>query len=366
MKILHLRTLADSGGGPDKTIFKLCGCLNGKADIRADVGYIVNPMNVDVNRLQRLAESEGIKLFVIEERWPFSINTLRAIKRILQKGRYDIVHSHDYKTHFFSSFLRGHCTYKCVATVHGYNATSFRERLYYQVDRVTLKKVDVVITPGKYLAKFLGRKFGLERVKVIYNGIDLKEWPIRQFDVDKFSNLPFNLLYLGRLSREKNIELLIKALGLLLKETENVRLRIAGTGREHEYLKSFAKSSGLDDYIEFVGFVTREEICELLSSSDILILPSRTEIFPNVLLEAMAVGVPVIASNVGAVNELIRDGRDGLLFDSGDVFQLKEKIRFMMSQPDLACQFVRSARQRIEEEFTFDEHLRKTIELYEN
>ncbi len=363
MKILHLRTLSDRGGGPEKTIFNSCKKLY-EYDIRADVAYIIDSSGVDGVMLREGAQASGINLFVIEESCPFSLQTFRNFKGILYEGGYDIVHSHDYKTHFLAAIYKKRFGYGFVATVHGYNATTFREKIYYRIDRFSLGRADIVIVPGQYLAEELKKKFNIRNVEVVYNGIDLNDWRFRRLG-EKDKSDRFNLLYVGRLSREKNVELLLNACGMLLEEGAAVRLTIVGEGREEKRLKTIVRDKGIRDFVDFVGFVSHEKLYDLLVFADVLVLPSVTEVFPNVLLEAMSVGVPVIASNVGAVGELVRNGIEGLLFDSGNVCQLKEKIELVMSKPDLAQQFALSARTRVEREFSFDKHLRETIALYE-
>ncbi len=363
MKILHLRTLAHTGGGPEKTIFNSCKAFAQK-NIQADALYIVNPKSTNIKNLSQLAKNAGIRLFVIEETNPLSLKTFRTMQTILSDQQYDIVHSHDYKTHLLAAILRRKFGYKYIATVHGYNATTLREKIYYQFDRFSLRRANLVIAPAKFLADELKRKFKINNIEVVYNGIELNEYPFAEFDKAKFT-APFNLLYLGRLSAEKNVKLLIEAIALLSERGFNLRLKIAGAGPQEKYLKRLVEVKGLNHCIEFTGFLERTKIHELLSSADIFVLPSKTEVFPNVLLEAMAVGTPVIATKVGGVEELIRDETDGLLVNSDDVNQLTQKIEFLINHPELACNFAVSARKRIEQHFTFANHFVRTIEIYE-
>ncbi len=364
MKLLHLRTLSDSGGGPEKTIFNVCKYHNDSGDILAEIAYIIDPMTVDKNRLEKKARAAGSKLFIVEENHPLSLKTLRTLKEILDVGRYDVVHSHDYKTNLVAGLFKKHFGYKFVVSIHGYNATTFRERIYYQFDRISLKKADVVVTPGRCLAEELKSKLGLKDVRVIYNGIDLNKWAFFESNKSDYS-CPIELLYVGRLSAEKNVELLIDACSILKNEFE-IRLTLAGTGESYAELRNRVSEKGLVENVEFAGFVSQNDVYDLLTRCDIFVLPSKTEVLPNSLLEAMAVGVPVIASDVGSVSELIRDGKEGLLFKSGNVNELTEKIRQLILDFAFGCRLAYSARKRIESDFTFDMYLNKTIDLYES
>ncbi len=361
MRILHLRTLSGTGGGPEKTIFNSCDKLR-EYNITADVFYIIDNSSSNIEHLKKLAKNANVNVFVVCENSPFSLNTIRTFKKIIKEGNYDIVHSHEYKTNLFAALYKKDSGYKFITTAHGYNPTSIREHIYYQLDRFSFKKADVIITPAKFFKDYLSENFKVkkDKIKVIYNGIDVKEY---SFNPHSMKKVP-NILYLGRLSKEKNIPLLIYCVAKLRDDNIDVKLTIAGDGQEKERLESLISKLRLYGEIELTGFVERKNVGKIFSESDIFVLPSRTEVLPNVILEAMAVGIPIIASNVGGIPELIRDGIDGFLFESDNLVSLVQKIKTLIESPEAGGQFVRNARKRVEELFTFEKHINETVKTY--
>lgn len=150
---------------------------------------------------------------------------------------------------------------------------------------------------------------------LIPNGVDYKFWSSGS-SVRKRMNISagdFVTLYVGRLSEEKGVELLLRAVSRV-----GCRLIIAGTGPEEETLKGLAEQWGMKDSVSFRGYIPPEGIRNLLRSSDCLVLPSRSESAPLSILEAMAAGCPVIATNVGDIPKMLVGGEAGYLFEPGD------------------------------------------------
>lgn len=136
----------------------------------------------------------------------------------------------------------------------------------------------------------------------------------------------FIVSYVGRLSAEKNIGVLVKAFSLFIKEIKSAdaRLVLVGDGPERKKLENLVASLKIDKYVIFTGF--RYNVPELLNIFDIFVLPSKTEGSPLSLLEAMASGKAVIASNISAVYDIVKNGKEAILFDPNDINQLKEAI----------------------------------------
>lgn len=159
-----------------------------------------------------------------------------------------------------------------------------------------------------------------ERVVVIPNGIDPAE-----IGLDGWAAPPprvpsdhLELLYVGRLSVEKGVDVLIAAAGLLKARGQAFRLRIAGSGPEEEPLRSLAARSGLEGEVAFLGPVPRLELGALYRSSDVVCVPSRSDTLPTVVLEAMASGRPVLGSDVGGIPFIVWDGQTGWIVPCED------------------------------------------------
>ncbi len=273
---------------------------------------------------------------------------------------YDIIHTHEYKSNALVRLLRSRRRHRVVATAHGYNRTTFREGFYYALEWRIFRGVDAIIAPTREMADFLiGKGIRQKKIHVIHNGIEVSG---RQRPAPVAGNGTLRLLYLGRLSPEKDPANLLAAIGLLRSRGLEVRATLAGDGPERAALERQVRALGLSEVVELPGFVS--EIMPLLARADILVNPSRTECMPNAVLEAMWAGVPVVATRVGGVAEMIRDGTDGLLVNSGDSTALANGIAGLAADPGSARRLAESAYRRVMEEFSFERRMERVMDLY--
>ncbi|MEM6441635.1 MAG: glycosyltransferase family 4 protein [Pseudomonadota bacterium] len=138
------------------------------------------------------------------------------------------------------------------------------------------------------------------------------------------------LLFVGRLARIKGLGVLLEAFAKVREAHSTVRLRLVGDGPDRAWLEAKAKTLGVAEHVEFTGYQSQDQVTEHLAQSDILVLPSFAEGVPVVLMEAMAAGVPVIASRVAGVQELVEDGVSGFAVPPGDVETLGTRIEALL------------------------------------
>jgi glycosyltransferase involved in cell wall biosynthesis len=250
--------------------------------------------------------------------------------------------------------------YKIVATAHGYNPTTRRELLYYRLERWMFKLASAVIAPTRNMHGML-RGLGLKTrsLHIIPNGIETQG---RHRPVHQPGSGPTRLLYLGRLSEEKDIENLLSAVSILQKEGCSLSVTLAGDGPDRPKVEKTISDLKLGDLVHLTGFVS--DVQPLLAAADIMVNPSKTECMPNSILEAMWAMVPVVATDVGGVGEMMRDGVDGLLCPPEDSASLAEAIKTYITNPPLAQKLSASANERVMNEFTFEKHMEKTLDLY--
>lgn len=158
----------------------------------------------------------------------------------------------------------------------------------------------------------------------------------------------------GRLAPEKGFFVLIRALSLLFDKGHKLELRLAGNGPSKEPLQTLVAELGLTNQVKFLGFLSEDEIITELQSSDLFVLPSFAEGVPVSVMEAMATGVPVIATNVGGTSELVENGKTGLLVRPSDSVALAEAILRMMDDYEFRKQAAELGRQKVEAEFDVD------------
>ena len=161
---------------------------------------------------------------------------------------------------------------------------------------------------------------------------------------------------------EKGLEVLIDAVSLLQKAFPNVCCLIVGTGQGHEKLLTHIRQKKLDGTVILAGF--RKDIPELLSTMDVFVLPSLEEGMPQSLLQALAMERAVVASSVGGVPEIIRDGQTGFLVSSKNPAALAEKIRMLLRDPAQRKAFGQGGRRAIVDSYSLDAMLQKTEQLY--
>ncbi|MGA6981209.1 MAG: glycosyltransferase [Candidatus Sulfotelmatobacter sp.] len=158
---------------------------------------------------------------------------------------------------------------------------------------------------------------------------------------------PPRLLCVGRLAPEKGQALLLQAIADLHRDGSPVHLRLAGDGPDRQWLEQRAAELGISSSIDFLGWVDPLRLRDLYSQTDLFVLPSLAEGIPIVLMEAMAMQLPCVAPRIAGIPELIEDGVDGMLFAVADVNELSEKIRTLLSSPELCRTIGMNARARV-------------------
>lgn len=216
-------------------------------------------------------------------------------------------------------------------------------------------RIDRIITPSKfYQKKFI--EYGFDEQKIIYipNFLDAND-----FQVSYTSNN--YCIYLGRLSEEKGILTLFKAMEVV----EGTQLYVIGTGPMEKELRAEITKRNLGDKVRLLGFKGGEELSDLIRNSMFSIIPSEWyENAPYSLLEMMAYGKPVIGADIGGIPELIEDNRTGLLYKSGDASQLAQKINYFINNREVLVQYGKNARAKLENEFNPTDHGRALLALY--
>lgn len=221
-------------------------------------------------------------------------------------------------------------------------------------------KIDYFICPSNALKNIIqSTNIGIDKDKVITINNFLSEDECR---IKPSYNNKGYFLYIGRLVEEKGVHYLLEAMKDLPK---NIEVHIVGTGKDENKLKNLAIEYNLDN-VKFLGFKNREEIKEEYQNCIALIVPSNWfEIFGMINIEAFINGKPVIASNIGGIPEIVEDNKTGLLFEPGNVEQLKECILKYWNNPELVVAHGKKAYQKAITKYSEDKYCRELIEIYE-
>ena len=197
------------------------------------------------------------------------------------------------------------------------------------------------------------------KFKIIRCGVDLD-----QFEYRAPERKAKKMVYVGRLSSEKGIPILFESLGKLKEQNYDVELTLLGDGEDRDFLENLAKEKGIEDRVVFGGFVDQATITEILRASDIFVLPSFAEGIPVALMEAMAIGIPVIATYVGGVTELVVDQITGQVVFPSDANGLSEAIARYVDDPEFCRVVSRNAREKVAAEFNIEDQVDKLAELF--
>ena len=196
-------------------------------------------------------------------------------------------------------------------------------------------------------------------IAVIPNGLDLTAYP------DRRTARPLRtIITVANLRPEKCHEVLVSAAASLIPAYPHLRFQIVGAGPQRPALERLIAALGLQAHVELLGH--REDVPSLLAAADVFVLPSRSEAFPNGAMEAMAAGLPVIASAVGGLLDLIEDGRTGVLVPPGDPRTLALALRALITDPMRAEALGIAARTEVHQRYSFDRMVAAFEELYES
>lgn len=173
------------------------------------------------------------------------------------------------------------------------------------------------------------------------------------------------LLVAGRLSREKGVDLALRAFALVLRRCPSARLTVAGDGPERPALERLATELGISEAVEFLGWTAPDEIPTLLNAASVLVLPSRADSFPLVGLEAALMERPVVAAAVGGLPEMIVHEETGILVNAEDPGALATAVVRLIEDPTWSVRLGRAARQRVQERHRFSDLIDAYDELYQ-
>lgn len=196
-----------------------------------------------------------------------------------------------------------------------------------------------------------------ERITVIPNGIELSRFPEHQYAAH-----PKRIAMVACLREGKRIDVLVSAAPRILARHPETEFLIVGDGPCRDSLVGLARAAGVADRISFLGH--RDDVPGVLAGSDVFVLPSDSEALPNVVIEAMAAGLPVVATRVGGIPELVEDGATGYLVPPGNSDAIAGALNALLADPDQAARMGRAGRRRIEETCSFDRMVEAFESLY--
>ncbi len=329
LKIVHIIQLLGTGGAE-----KLITELTIRAKSRHDVRIICLYPSRDYP-YENLMREHQIEMIFLNKKLGFDIKTLMVLWRTLSEIKPDVVHTHLHAAIYALPWFIFHRKNRRIHTVHNMASMEFGKahRILQGLAYRCLNIVPVAISHA--IQEGIIKEYGLapQKVPIIYNGIDIQKFSPKTHIETQAS---YTIINVASLSGRKNQALLIDAVSLLLKQKIDVRLVLVGDGEEKNNLQSLAGKYKISDKVVFAGITS--EVWKWLSGADIFVLCSFFEGLPLSIIEAMAVGLPVVATEVGGVPDILENGVNGFLVPSGDAEGLSRAILKLIQDKGLRCQ----------------------------
>jgi glycosyltransferase involved in cell wall biosynthesis len=358
--VLHVRIAAGTGGGPEKTIINSPRHL-GALGYRGLVAYLHPPNDPGFEVIAKRAQERDCPLTGLQESLPIDPRVLSKLAAICRREKVEIWHGHDYKSNLYGVLLRPFLKFKLVTTVHGWVKHTSKTPLYYAVDRWTLPRHDRVIAVSSDLhdaASLAG--VPKHKLTLIENAIDTDEF---QRTRPRREHGALRIGAVGRLSEEKGFNLLIEACERLLERGLKLELAIAGEGDQEQALREQIAASKYSENFHLLGFQTDTKA--LFDSFDMFCLSSLREGLPNVVLEAMSMSLPLLATRSGGMQTFTKDGEDGILIDPGSVDELEAGLSRLLESKDLRDQLAQAARARVLKDCSFAKRMALIAQQYD-
>jgi glycosyltransferase involved in cell wall biosynthesis len=302
------------------------------------------------NRFVLACRQAGVSVHVIPERAAFDFGVIAALRKLISECDPHIVQTHSVKSHFLMRLTSMYRQRHWVAFHHGYTSTNLKVTLYNQLDRWSLPAASRVVTVCRPFASALAHaRVHTDRITIRHNSVKafLPAASDKILELRRMLRIPVAsqvLLTVGRLSREKGHIDLLQALSLLRESNAigKLHLIIVGDGPEKQRLLEAASRYQVAPWVSFVGH--QVDVAPYYTMADLMVLPSHTEGSPNVLLEAMAAGLPIVATSVGGVPEIVTNGKQALLVEKSNHAALASAITRLLDDANLRAQISRFAR----------------------
>lgn len=368
MKKILIYTDTTQTGGAELQMFLLAKFLNKEKF----TPLLACSNHQNLNKWCENFEKEQIKVIRINAKSKHSPKHFFALNKLIKSEKIDLIHSHVWNPassrYAFLSAIR--TNKPIITTEHDPFKLSKIKDIF---KKFTLKKITKIITVSENNKKILQNLYPNQRHKIltILNGIDTTWWQSQLLrftpeDLKKIKTETFEakentliLIAISELHERKGLKYLIKAMPSITEKYPNVKLVIIGEGPEKENLKNLIEKLKLENNVILLG--KKKEIPKLLKSSDIFILPSLREAFGLVNLEAMMAGLPIIATRVGGIPEVVKHKETGLLIKPADERALSQAINQMIASPTTRKKMGTAGKKRAEKQFS----AKKMAEEYE-
>lgn len=354
--------------GPGRTILDCASSLQGQ-------GYqiVIGTFSGGEQKTNAYADEavrRSLPVKNIHERGPFDLRVIRQIMQLIDDLNIDIVHTHDFRSNIFGLLAARWRRRPIVTTVHGWIANDVKGKLYVTADKLALRFFDRVITVSERTRELIRRaRVANRKITVISNALSLDRYqPDRRAD-DFRRELRVGvdavlIANIGRLSPEKGQVEFLQAARELAPHWPNIKFILIGIGPDREMLERFVSDNGLEQAVIFAGF--RDDMINVYNSLDLVVQSSSTEGMPNVVLEALLMEVPVIATDVGGTAEIVEHQRTGVLMQPGSVQAIVANVTDYLRNPVRHRAMAQVGRCWVSERFDHRRRVEKLAGVYDS
>lgn len=362
--MLHLRHASGGGGGADAVVFQdIVGMDAGRFLCRA--AYLRKHREQPALMIRRLQDG-GVDCRDLPGRAVLDLGQVMRLARLIAAADVRILHCHDPKAYVYGALLRLiRPRIKLVGTLHGWTVKVRREILYNWLALRALRRFDAVLTVSEDLQRRAGAA-GLTRVRLVPNALDVGIWRRNGGGAPVAGpRAPVCAVgFVGRLSPEKGALDFVRVAHRVADRGGACEFFVAGEGPEKPAMTRLAAQLGVEGRLRFLGQLGEEELRGLYRRLDQVLLTSHTEGLPMVVLEALAMSLPVVATRVGGVGEVIDHDVTGLLSEPGDVEGLASQVLSLARSPDLRERLGSAGRRLVEGRYSLQGRTAAIAELY--
>lgn len=308
-------------------------------------------------------EDAGTPVWTLGLTYKYDLRGVTKLIKLIKKRKYNIIHVHLFPADIFSALaslflpkdivwiFSDHCDYN--------RRRSFK--IFKILDNFTHSRYSKIVCVSKQvelaLLNWIPSNKG--KTKVILNAV-----PIPKF-LNLCSVKTYDILFVGRLTKQKGVEILLKAIKILKNEySRNMKIAIVGKGELKEKLNNLTVELEVNREVKFLG--VRKDVKELMVSSKIFVLPSRWEGFGLVIIEAMSNMLPVIATNVGPIPEIIENRKDGILVPPENPKALARAINSLLENEELQKKLSQTAYKKVREKYSINAYSVRMLDFYKS
>lgn len=364
VRILLVIPTLDRSGAEKQLALLACGLPRDRYEVRVVALTRGGPYEHDLRQ-------HGIPVTILRKRWKLDPLCLYQLRRLIRTWKPDVVHTWLFAANAYGRLVAGPhgppviVSERCV--------DSWKSGWQLKLDRWLMPRTALLVGNSHSVAEFYRQQqFPADRLRVVRNGIELPP-PASDVSVAErdrrradLCGLPAGakvLGFVGRLARQKRVIDLIWMLVLLENLRDDIYLLLVGDGPERDWLERFARDLNVEERVKFVGH--RADAADLLPLLDVFCLASDFEGMSNSIMEAMAVGLPVVASDIPPNRELVVDGQTGYLVPVGDRAAFARTALSLIERPDMAAQLGNAGRSRMQTDFSIGQMVAGYENLYQ-